>query len=54
MTVVRLSSREGRSIVEAVLWLAFGELLLGLERINLVPVLENIGLAGRDVDGFGG
>jgi hypothetical protein len=54
MTIMRLSSRKGRSVEEGELGLALGQLLRGLESINLVPVLENVELGRRDVNGGGG
>jgi hypothetical protein len=46
---MRLSSREGRSIVETVHWLALGKLLRRLEGINLSPEVHHIVLGGGDV-----
>jgi hypothetical protein len=50
---MRLSGSEWWSIVEAEFGSTGRDLLLRLERINLLPVFEHIVLAGRDVDGFG-
>jgi len=52
VAVVRLSGSEGRTIVEAELGAACRDLLLRLERINLLPELEDVVLAGGDVDGL--
>lgn len=50
---MRLSSSEWWTIVETEFGSAGRDLLLGLERINLLPELEHIVLAGRDVDRLG-
>jgi len=52
MTIVRLAGREWWSVVEAELWTSSRDLLLRLESINLLPELEDVVLAGRDVNGL--
>lgn len=51
---MRPASGEWGTVVEAVLWLAFRQLLRGLEGINLAPEVEDVELGRGDVDGRGG
>jgi hypothetical protein len=52
VAVVGKASSKGRTVKEAVLGLALGQLLLGVERIDLTPELEHVVLGRGDVDRF--
>lgn len=54
MSVVRETRGERRAVKEGELGPAFGQLLLGLEGIDLAPKVQHIVLGGRDVDGLRG